>query len=247
MTFLIENAYGGEDVTTAPYVEPVSYPAMEDYNLLIIALVVVIGLLLVYFIVIRPLMKRREQSKKASKPEHVTKQVEAKDKVETPTSGQTKTRGKIFLSYRRNDSADVTGRIYDRLLAKFGDDNIFKDVDSIPLGANFKDHIDSMIKESAVVLVVIGNDWFGRSENAAGRRIDDPGDFVRLEVAAALNRKLNIVPLLVRRALMPTEEELPEELKPLAYRNGISIRPDPDFNNDIDRLIYGLEKILSAS
>jgi hypothetical protein len=249
MIFSVESVHAGGEEGAAPYVAPVSPPvagSYENYEFLFIGLALLVGLALVYFIIIRPLLKRKARSGTSATQENASGHTEAKNKVVKPAP--LKTKGKIFLSYRRNDSADVSGRIYDRLAARFGEENLFKDVDSIPLGADFREYIDAMIKESAVVLVVIGNDWLGRSgSDPAQKRIDDPRDFVRLEVAVALQRNVNIIPLLVRRAQMPGEEELPEELKPLAYRNGISIRPDPDFNNDIDRLMYGVQQIISAT
>ncbi|MEZ5534866.1 MAG: TIR domain-containing protein [Thiolinea sp.] len=249
MSFWIENAYANIDEDPLPYVGPASSLA-GDYDPLLIGAAVLAGLILLYFIIIRPLMKRK--SKPASSSE-TARAAHAETEADTETADNPATppkatlKGKVFLSYRRNDSADVSGRIYDRLSANFGEDNIFKDVDSIPLGVDFREYIDSMIKESAVVLVVIGNEWFGSSADTGKRRIDDPRDFVRMEVAVALQRGVNIIPLLVRKAQMPDEKDLPEELKSLAYRNGISIRPDPDFNNDIDRLVYGIRKIISSA
>jgi hypothetical protein len=149
----------------------------------------------------------------------------------------------IFISYRRGDSADVAGRIYDRLTDKFGKGHVFKDVDSIPLGADFREYIEESISNSLVLLVVIGKRWLGQSKNTDERRIDDSKDFARLEVAAALNQKIPIIPLLVLGANIPKESDLPEEIRDLAYRNGVPIRPDPDFDNDIDRLINGIENI----
>lgn len=152
----------------------------------------------------------------------------------------------IFISYRRDDSAAVTGRIYDRLLQKFGRDVIFKDVDSIPLGVNFRKHLDSIISECAVVLVVIGDRWVGIQDESGRPRLDDPRDFVRIEIESALRREIPVVPLLVHNAEVPDEESLPESLRELADRNGMSIGHDPHFHSDINRLISNLEEILEA-
>ncbi|MCB1724696.1 MAG: toll/interleukin-1 receptor domain-containing protein [Chromatiaceae bacterium] len=148
---------------------------------------------------------------------------------------------RIFLSYRRTDSADVTGRIFDRLSVQFAKEKIFKDVDSIPLGVDFRTYIDSMVAKSDVFLAVIGPDWAGRAGGV--RRIDDPRDHVRLEVKSALTRNIPVIPLLVRNASMPTETDLPEEIRDLAYRNGVPVRSDPDFNNDMARLLSGMKKL----
>lgn len=149
----------------------------------------------------------------------------------------------IFLSYRRDDSADVSGRIYDRLVNKFGRENIFIDVDSIPLGVDFRTYIDEMVSKADILLVVIGPDWLGTIDENQ-RKTDDPRDFVRLEVKSALNRDIPVIPLLVRNAMMPGEQDLPSDIKGLTFRNGIPVRSDPDFDNDITRLLLGLNKIV---
>ncbi len=146
---------------------------------------------------------------------------------------------KIFISYRRDDSADVTGRIYDRLVEQFGRENIFKDVDSIPFGVDFKEHLTEAVQQCAIQLVVIGRDWLTIADKN-GRRLDDPRDFVRIEIEAALSRKIPVIPLLVMGAGMPDESRLPSSLVSLVYRNGTAIRRDPDFHNDMNRLIKGL-------
>ena len=145
----------------------------------------------------------------------------------------------IFVSYRRHDSSDVTGRIYDRLTQHFGKQSVFKDVDSIPLGVDFRQHLSDSVSQCDVLLAVIGRQWAAGSAGRPG--LDDARDFVRIEVEAALQRNIPVVPVLVQGASVPGEEELPETLRSLAYRNGIAVRPDPDFHQDMDRLIKGIE------
>lgn len=152
--------------------------------------------------------------------------------------------GHIFISYRRSDSADITGRIYDRLVEEFGRAPIFKDVDSIPLGTNFKDYLDRNVSECNVLLAVIGNHWLAPSEQTGKHRLEDPQDFVRLEIESALEKGIPVIPLLVQGASMPEEKDLPASLKKLVYQNGIPIRPDPDFHRDMDRLISALGQYL---
>jgi hypothetical protein len=147
----------------------------------------------------------------------------------------------IFISYRRSDSADITGRIYDRLIERFGKHPIFKDVDSIPLGLDFKDYLDEQVGKCNVLLAIIGDRWLDASDASGNRRLDDPSDFVKIEIESALQRNIPVIPLLVRGASMPNEENLPPSLRKLSYRNGIPIRPDPDFHRDMDRLIKALE------
>jgi hypothetical protein len=149
--------------------------------------------------------------------------------------------GNIFISYRRVDSADITGRIYDRLIGKFGRGPVFKDVDSIPLGIDFKEYLDMKVGECSVLLAVIGDRWLEAGDSSGKRRLDDPADFVRIELESALERNIPVIPLLVRGAQMPSEGNLPPSLRKLAYRNGIPIRSDPDFHRDMDRLIKALE------
>jgi hypothetical protein len=149
--------------------------------------------------------------------------------------------GIIFVSYRRTDSADVAGRIYDRLLGAFGKTAIFKDVDSIPLGFDFKEYLDKKVSECNVLLAIIGDRWLEASDSMGRERLVDPSDFVRIEIESALARGIPVIPLLVRGASIPSEEELPASLKKLVYRNGIQIRSDPDFHRDMDRLISGLK------
>ena len=150
--------------------------------------------------------------------------------------------GYIFISYRRSDSADIAGRIYDRLIGKFGRNPVFKDVDSIPLGLDFKDYLGKQVGECNVLLAIIGDRWLDTRDSSGDRRLDDPSDFVRIEIESALERGIPVIPLLVREAKMPREESLPPSLRRLVYRNGTPIRSDPDFHRDMDRLIKALEE-----
>ena len=160
----------------------------------------------------------------------------------TPFAAVHEAVGPIFLSYRRSDSADITGRIYDRLVDDFGRDPIFKDVDSIPLGVDFKEYLDQKVSECRVLLAVIGDRWVDARDAAGKKRLDDPEDFVRIEIESALRRDIPVIPLLVRGAQMPADEDLPPGLQSLVYRNGIPIRPDPDFHRDMDRLVAALRE-----
>jgi TIR domain len=148
----------------------------------------------------------------------------------------------IFISYRREDSSDVTGRIYDRLTAHFGKDTVFKDVDSIPLGVDFRKHLGDSVGRCDVLLTIIGKQWLVADESQ--RRLDDVRDFVRIEIEAALQRDIPVIPVLVQGASVPKPADLPETLQSLVYRNGIACRPDPDFHSDMDRLIRGIEGCL---
>lgn len=159
---------------------------------------------------------------------------------------QGKKANQIFISYRRNDTANTTGRIYDRLVLKFGREVVFKDVDSVPLGVNFRRHIEAVIRECAVMLVVIGDHWLGAFDDIRNTRLDNPGDFVRVEIEAALQHNVPIIPLFVQKATMPSVESLPDSLQDLVNLNGMSVGLDPHFHADVTRLITSLEATLAA-
>jgi len=148
---------------------------------------------------------------------------------------------KIFISYRRDDSADVTGRMYDRLILRYGQDQVFKDVDAIPLGVDFRRFISDEVRRCAVLLAVIGRHWLEVANQAGMRRLDDPSDFVRLEIEAALQCDTPVIPLLIHGTTMPRPDQLPPSLQGLVFRNGIPVRPDPDFHRDVDRLLKSLD------
>ena len=144
---------------------------------------------------------------------------------------------RVFLSYRRQDSEDIIGRIYDRLVRDLGEEAVFKDVDSIPLGVDFRTHIAKQLQNCEYFLAVIGKDWLDIEDSDGMRRIDDVRDHVRLETLVALQKGMPVIPVLVRGAGVPPAARLPDDLKDLSYRNGLSVRPDPDFHRDMDRLI----------
>lgn len=149
---------------------------------------------------------------------------------------------RIFLSYRRKDSQDIIGRIYDRLVRDFGDDAVFKDVDSIPLGVDFRTHIAMQLENCEYFLAVIGKDWLRITGEDGMRRIEDAKDHVRLETQVALKKGIPVIPVLVRGAQVPAAADLPGDLQDLSFRNGLSVRPDPDFHRDMDRLVSQIKK-----
>jgi formylglycine-generating enzyme required for sulfatase activity len=151
----------------------------------------------------------------------------------------------VFVSYRRDDSRHQTGRLYDRLVLRFGSPQIFKDVDSIPFGLDFRQVLSDQVARCDVVLVVIGDDWLTITDKNGNRRLHDPADFVRIEIEAALSRQIPVIPVLVGQAPVPRPEELPQSLRDLAFRNGLAVRHDPDFHTDMDRLIRGIEKVVT--
>ncbi len=147
----------------------------------------------------------------------------------------------IFLSYRREDSRAITGRISDRLTNHFGKRSIFRDVDSIPIGADYRVNIQDTIAKSDIVIAVIGPKWIDSRDKDNRRRLDSPEDFVRVEIEAALEKEIPVIPVLVEAAEMPKQEELPESLAPLAFRNALFIPLEPFFHAGMDKLIEEIE------
>lgn len=154
----------------------------------------------------------------------------------------------IFLSYRRKDTADDAQKIYERLKERFGSEVIFLDVENIELGDDFVDEITAALETAAYVLIAIGPDWLLLTDEDGKRRLDDPEDMVRFEIRSALEAKKKIVPLLFGGTKMPRAGELPQDISPLVRKNGIAIRPEPDFETDVRDLLAGLrpDRILVA-
>jgi hypothetical protein len=159
---------------------------------------------------------------------------------------------RIFISYRRADSADVCKQLYQRLALHFGQEAIFMDVDDIPPGADFRAHIDAILARCAIVLVVIGPDWIHVAGENGKRRLDDPDDLVRIEVEKALAYDTIVIPLLVKGASFPKALDLPSSLLPLTNLNGARLRsaglnPLRDrFSIDIQRLVQKVDEHISS-
>lgn len=130
----------------------------------------------------------------------------------------------IFISYRRDDSLPTAGRLYDRLAKAFTEERVFMDVEGIPAGVDFVDYLDSKLAACDVVLAIIGPHWLDAKNGAGNRRLDDPNDFVRREIATALVRKIPVIPVLIDGSPMPNAEDLPEPLKALARRHALEVR-----------------------
>ena len=141
---------------------------------------------------------------------------------------------KIFVSYRRKDASHVAGRLRDRLVNEFGEPNVFFDVDSIDPGQRFADVISERLGQAEVVLVLIGPNW-------QPQLLARPDDYVRLELAEALDQQKRVVPVLVDDGALPTIEDLPDELAGFLTHNAAKLRQDPDFHEDADRLIEGVK------
>jgi hypothetical protein len=143
---------------------------------------------------------------------------------------------RIFISYRREDTGGWAGRVADCLIAIFGKTNIFFDVDTINPGSNFVQALNVRAANCDVLLAVIGKDWLHAEDLNGRRRLDNPQDFVRVEIAAALKRQIRIIPVLVSGTRMPQSNELPADLADLAEREAVEIG-DNGFHSTMERLI----------
>jgi hypothetical protein len=154
--------------------------------------------------------------------------------------------GKIFISYRREDSAPSAGRLCDRLSHYFPTNRIFMDVDSIDLGDNFVKTIRETVESCDVLIAVIGKGWLISCDQEGQRRLDNPDDFVRLEIATALRCDVLVIPVLVDGALMPLPPDLPNDLKTLADRNALLLSNDR-FRTDSERLATAVKRSLEKT
>jgi hypothetical protein len=150
--------------------------------------------------------------------------------------------GSVFISYRREDSQGQARALFQDLVASLGKDAVFMDVDGIALGRDFREVLQERLATCELMLVLIGREWLAAQDSAGRRRLDNPADFVCLEIAAALKRRIPITPLLVEGAQMPGPEQLPESIRELAYRNGFELshnRWDSDVRELMKRLGIG--------
>jgi len=150
---------------------------------------------------------------------------------------------KIVLSYRRDDAPGTAGRIFDRLAQHYGRESVFMDIDSIPIGVDFYDHIKEVLHGCNALLAIIGPRWIGQRRGKP-LRIKEETDFVRMEVEAALQRKIPVAPVLVDGAIIPRRDQLPETLQALVRRNAASVDSGRDFHAHVDRLIRDLDRLL---
>jgi WD40 repeat protein len=157
------------------------------------------------------------------------------------------TPAKVFIAYRRSDAARDAGRIYDWLSARLGRENIFKDVDSIPPGVDFRKAITCAIASANVMLVLIGTNWLEMTSETGCRRVDDEDDVHRFEIEEALRRELKVIPLLMDGAKMPAEKELPGTISSLARHHAVAVRLDPDFHRDMERILREIQTTAGSS
>ena len=152
----------------------------------------------------------------------------------------------VFISYRREDSAAYAGRLFDILSTEFGHDNTFMDVDDIKGGDNFVTVIDRNLDVSDALLAVIGGHWLSATERSGGRRLDNPQDFVRVDIEKVLERGIRVIHVLVGGATLPRPEDLPANLQPLCLRQAVEIR-DANFHADVQGLTDVLHRTLHGT
>lgn len=152
---------------------------------------------------------------------------------------------KVLISYRRSDTAHVAGRIFDKLVAYYGADNVFMDISNTPFGIDFREHIAEVFSEGDILVALIGREWAGPAGDGS-RRIDRANDMVRIEVETALQRKIPLIPVLIDDAPMPQPSDLPLTMEALAYRNAAELDSFRDFHPHMDRLIQAMDRLVAT-
>jgi len=147
----------------------------------------------------------------------------------------------IFISYRRSDSAVAAGRLADDLADAFGRDSIFRDVDTITVGEDYERALDRALDSCAVLIAVIGPQWSTMTDESGRRRLEDPRDWIRIEICRALARDMRVIPIVISGA-MPRESELPPEMQPLLRRQALELT-DRHWRQDLQLLVQALEKV----
>lgn len=153
---------------------------------------------------------------------------------------------RIFISYRRADSAAITGRIYERLVARYRIESVFRDIDDIPYGRDFRDHVKTALDGCDIVLAIIGPHWIGLDSAGHSRRLAEPDDPVRIEIESALESGAYVIPVLVEGAGIPRPDELPHSLQNLRRLNAATIDSGKDFDHHSERLLHAMDGILTA-
>ena len=155
-------------------------------------------------------------------------------------------RGGIFISYRRQETSQQAGRLYDRLADRFGESQVFIDVATMEPGVDWREEIFRAVAACQVLLAVIGPGWLSAADERDSRRLDDPDDIVRLEIGAALARDVRVIPILVEGAVMPGRADLPGNLAGMIRRNALTIRNE-SFRDDAGRLVLAIEQVLGLA
>jgi hypothetical protein len=150
---------------------------------------------------------------------------------------------RICISYRRSDSAAIVGRIYDRLVGRYGAESVFMDLNDIPYGADFRKQIQAAFQETSVLIAAIGPRWLGQQANGTAR-IHDNQDPVRVEVQTALRQRILVIPVLVDGGQMPSADDLPRNIKEFSFRNAMRVDSGVDFPLHVERLMTLVDQAL---
>ena len=146
----------------------------------------------------------------------------------------------VFISYRRENTAGEARALFNDLAARLGENSVFMDVDSIALGRDFRSALQETTASCDLMLVLIGRDWADAKDEGGRARLENPADYVRLEIESALKRDIAVTPVLVQGAHMPTAEDLPAEIRDLAYRNGFELSHNR-WESDVHEMLRRLE------
>jgi formylglycine-generating enzyme required for sulfatase activity len=184
--------------------------------------------------VLRKLLSENPQNRELLEAESHLDEMEARRKQQA-----NKVSINYFISYRRDDSAHA-GRVNHRLEREFGRDSLFMDVDAIPLSANFVNVVEEQVAKCDVLLAIIGPGWLDARDEKGNRRLDNPDDFIRIEIAAALKREIPVIPILLEGVRLPMADYLPDDLKDLLLRNGLDVR-HASFDSDMDKVVCRLK------
>lgn len=148
---------------------------------------------------------------------------------------------KIAISYRRSD-ADVTGRIFDRLVQRYGKESVFRDIDNIPFGMDFRKVVNEALQGTDALVAIVGPNWRG-ARTFGGAKIKEANDYVRIEVETALQRNIPVIPVLIGGAALPRPTQLPDGLREFSFRNAASIESGRNFDTDTERLIRSMDQL----
>jgi hypothetical protein len=151
----------------------------------------------------------------------------------------------VFISYRREDSSGYAGRLFDILSVHFGKENTYMDLDTIKGGDNFATVIEEKISQCDALLAVVGERWLTCTGENGNRRLDMAHDYVRLEIAKALERGVRVIPVLVGGAKLPHQQDLPDDLRPLSLHQAMDLR-DAHFHTDADQLMDVLKETVPS-
>jgi hypothetical protein len=153
---------------------------------------------------------------------------------------------RVFLCYRRQDTQGHTGRLRDRLVSVYGKDAVFMDVDDVPHGIDFVEYIEGVLTGCAVMVVMIGQSWATIADRKGRRRLDQPNDLLRGEIAAALRGKIPVIPVLVEDASMPDAEDVPEDIQGLTRRTTVELT-HRRWEADVQQVVKVIEKFMEAA